>query len=70
MISIKDVLFMDMMGEDPSGEDSEYHYDRVLEMMEQATDELGEFMEDDNYRVDNHEDGSICVFYGTCKEDL
>jgi len=63
-------MFLEMMGEHWN-EDDEFIHERTLEVLEQATGALGNAMKDDEYRIDYHpDDGSICIFYGQCKEDF
>ena len=63
--------FLEMMGELVSDNDQEMIDAAVAEVIEKASAQLGDAMGDDNYHIDWHEDdGSICIFYGYCKEDL
>ena len=64
-------IFLDMLGEKASDCEPEWVDERVNEVMLVASDELGEAMEDEEYTIGwNGADGSICIFYGTCEEDL
>ncbi|RLF43365.1 MAG: hypothetical protein DRN17_06480 [Thermoplasmata archaeon] len=63
--------FVEMMGESIEDYDPDWIFDGATELMDEASKQICEFMNDDGYRVDTNEvDGSICVFYGECKEEL